>query len=153
MLDRLRAALKKLRLSGLSDSLEVRLHEAQSHNLNHAEFLELLIQDEFMVRSERLLNRRIKSACFRELKTLDQFDWSFNPSIKKKQVFDLATGRFVREARDVLWLGPPGLGKSHLVQAIGITPSKPALWCCTARSSTWSATSCMTMSWGKMTRS
>jgi DNA replication protein DnaC len=119
MLDRLRAALKKLRLSGLSDSLEVRLHEAQSHNLNHAEFLELLIQDEFMVRSERLLNRRIKSACFRELKTLDQFDWSFNPSIKKKQVFDLATGRFVREARDVLWLGPPGLGKSHLVQAIG----------------------------------
>jgi DNA replication protein DnaC len=119
MLDRLRTALKKLRLSGLSESLEVRLHEAQSHNLNHAEFLELLIQDEFLVRSERLLNRRIKSACFRELKTLDQFDWSFNPSIKKKQVFDLATGRFVREARDVLWLGPPGLGKSHLVQAIG----------------------------------
>jgi DNA replication protein DnaC len=119
MLDRLRTALKKLRLSGLSDSLEVRLHEAASHNLNHAEFLELLIQDEFLVRSERLLNRRIKAACFRELKTLDQFDWSFNPSIKKKQVFDLATGHFVREARDILWLGPPGLGKSHLVQAIG----------------------------------
>jgi DNA replication protein DnaC len=119
MLERLRAALKKLRLSGLSESLEVRLHEAQSHNLNHAEFLELLIQDEFLVRSERLLNRRIKSACFRELKTLDQFDWSFNPSIKKKQVFDLATAHFIREARDVLWLGPPGLGKSHLVQAIG----------------------------------
>jgi DNA replication protein DnaC len=119
MLDRLRAALKKLRLSGLSDSLEVRLHEAQSHNLNHAEFLELLVQDEFLVRSERLFSRRVKAACFRELKTLDQFDWSFNPSIKKKQVFDLATGHFVREARDVLWLGPPGLGKSHLVQAIG----------------------------------
>ncbi len=50
---------------------------------------------------------------------MDSFEWSFNPSIKKKQVFDLATGRFIREARDVLWLGPPGLGKSHLVQAIG----------------------------------
>jgi DNA replication protein DnaC len=119
MLDRLRTALKKLRLSGLSESLEVRLHEAASHNLNHAEFLELLIQDEVLVRSERLLSRRIKAACFRELKTLDQFDWSFNPTIKKKQVFDLATARFIREARDILWLGPPGLGKSHLVQAIG----------------------------------
>jgi DNA replication protein DnaC len=119
MNDRLRNALKKLRLSGLSQSLEVRLHEASSHNLNHLEFLELILQDELLVRSERLLNRRIQSASFRELKTLDHFDWSFNPSIKKKQVFDLATGHFIRAARDVLWLGPPGLGKSHLVQAIG----------------------------------
>ena len=119
MNERLRNALKKLRLSGLSQSLEVRLHEAASHNLNHLEFLELILQDELLVRSERLLQRRIQSASFRELKTLDQFDWSFNPSIKKKQVFDLATGHFIREARDVLWLGPPGLGKSHLVQALG----------------------------------
>jgi DNA replication protein DnaC len=119
MNDRLRNALKKLRLSGLSQSLEVRLHEAASHNLNHLEFLELILQDELLVRSERLLQRRVQSAAFRELKTIDQFDWSFNPSIKKKQVFDLATGQFIREARDVLWLGPPGLGKSHLVQAIG----------------------------------
>jgi len=119
MNDRLRTALKKLRLSGLSQSLEVRLHEAASHNLNHLEFLELILQDELLVRSERLLHRRVQSASFRELRTLDHFDWSFNPSIKKKQVFDLATGQFIREARDVLWLGPPGLGKSHLVQAIG----------------------------------
>src|ERR1700687_805642 len=119
MNDRLRSALSKLRLSGLSESLEVRLHEAASHNLNHAEFLELLLQDELVVRGDRLLQRRVKVAGFRDLKTLDAFDWSFNPSIKKKQVFDLATGRFTREARDVLWLGPPGLGKSHLVQALG----------------------------------
>jgi DNA replication protein DnaC len=119
MNDRLRTALKTLRLSGLSESLEVRLHEAQSHNLNHAEFLELILQDELVVRSNRLVSRRVKAASFREVKTLDQFDWSFNPAVKKKQVFDLASGAFVREARDVLWLGPPGLGKSHLVQAIG----------------------------------
>jgi DNA replication protein DnaC len=119
MNDRLRTALKTLRLSGLSQSLEVRLHEAQSHNLNHVEFLELVLQDELVVRSDRLFSRRVKAACFREVKTLDQFDWSFNPAVKKKQVFDLATGAFIREARDVLWLGPPGLGKSHLVQAIG----------------------------------
>ena len=53
------------------------------------------------------------------LKTLDDFDWSFNPSIKKKPLYDLASGHFIRERRDVLWLGPPGVGKSHLVQAIG----------------------------------
>jgi DNA replication protein DnaC len=119
MNDTLRHALKKLRLSGLIESLEVRLQEAASHSLNHAEFLELVLQDELVVRSDRLLQRRVKTAGFRDLKTLDAFDWAFNPSIKKKLVFDLATARFIREARDVLWLGPPGLGKSHLVQAIG----------------------------------
>jgi DNA replication protein DnaC len=119
MNDTLRTALKKLRLSGLIESLDVRLHEAASHGLNHAEFLELVLQDELVVRSDRLLQRRVKVAGFRDLKTLEDFDWAFNPSIKKKQVFDLATGRFIREVRDVLWLGPPGLGKSHLVQAIG----------------------------------
>jgi DNA replication protein DnaC len=116
--DHLRQALKQLRLSGLLESLEVRLHEAASHHLNHVEFLELILQDELAVRADRQLQRRIKTAGFRELKTLDDFDWSFNPSIKKKQVFDLATGRFIREHRDVLWLGPPGVGKSHLVQAL-----------------------------------
>jgi DNA replication protein DnaC len=116
--DNLRQTLKQLRLSGLLESLEVRLHEAASHHLNHVEFLELILQDELAVRSDRLLKRRIKAAGFRELKTLDDFDWAFNPSLKKKQVFDLATGRFIREHRDVLWLGPPGVGKSHLVQAL-----------------------------------
>lgn len=119
MNDHLRQTLKQLRLSGLLESLEVRLQEAASHHLNHAEFLELILQDELAVRSERQLNRRIKAAGFRELKTLEDFDWAFNPSVKKKQVFDLATGRFIREHRDVLWLGPPGVGKSHLVQALG----------------------------------
>jgi DNA replication protein DnaC len=119
MSDALHTALKKLRLSGLLQSLDVRLQEAAGHNLNHREFLELIVQDELLVRSERTLNRRVKAAAFRDLKTLDDFDWSFNPSLKKKQVYDLATCRFVRETRDVLWLGPPGVGKSHLVQALG----------------------------------
>ena len=115
----LRSALKKLRLSGLLEGLEVRLQEAAGHGLSHLEFLELILQDELAVRSDRQLQRRVKAALFRELKPLDQFDWSFNPSIKKKQVLDLATCRFVREKRDVLWLGPPGVGKSFLVQAVG----------------------------------
>jgi DNA replication protein DnaC len=119
MNDALRSNLRRLRLSGLLESLEVRLQEAAGHGLNHAEFLELILQDELAVRSDRQLQRRVKAALFRELKPLDQFDWSFNPTIKKKQVLDLATCRFVREKRDVLWLGPPGVGKSFLVQAVG----------------------------------
>lgn len=119
MNDALRGTLKRLRLSGLLESLEVRLQEAAGHGLSHVEFLELILQDELAVRSDRQLQRRVKAASFRELKPLDQFDWSFNPSIKKKQVLDLATCRFVRERRDVLWLGPPGVGKSLLVQAVG----------------------------------
>jgi len=119
MNDAMQTALKKLRLSGMAQSLEVRLQEASGNGLNHTEFLELILQDELAIRAERLINRRIKAAAFRELKTLEDFDWQFNSSIKKKQIYDLATCRFVRESRSVLFLGPPGIGKSHLVQAIG----------------------------------
>lgn len=123
----LQNALKKLRLSGLAQTLDVRLQEAAGHGLNHAEFLELLVQDELAVRGERLLQRRLKAAAFRDQKTLEDFDWQFNPSIKRKQIFDLATCRFVRERRDVLLLGPPGTGKSHLAQAIGYQAIKAGL--------------------------
>jgi DNA replication protein DnaC len=118
MKEALLSTLRKLRLSGLAQTLEVRLQEAASHNLNHAEFLELILQDELSVRNERLVERRVKAAGFRELKPLTDFEWSFNPSIKKKQVYDLACCRFIRERRDVLWMGPPGVGKSFLVQAL-----------------------------------
>lgn len=119
MNESLRTTLKKLRLSGLAQSLEVRLQEAAGHGLNHLEFLELILQDELAVRSDRHMNRRLRAAQFRENKTLEDFDFAFNPAIKKKQVYDLATCRFIREARSILWLGPPGTGKSHLCQAIG----------------------------------
>ena len=119
MNEALRTALKQLRLSGMAQSLEVRLQEAAGNGLTHTEFLELVLQDELLVRKERQIKRRIKAAMFRELKTLEDFDWQFNTSIKKKQIFDLASCRFIRECRDCLFLGPPGTGKSHLVQAIG----------------------------------
>ncbi len=119
MHDSLQKALKKLRLSGLAQSLDVRLQEAAGNGLTHGEFLELILQDELAVRADRLLARRVRAAEFREPKTLEDFDWQFNTSIKRKQVYELATCKFIRERRDLLLLGPPGTGKSHLVQAIG----------------------------------
>ena len=115
----LETTLKQLRLSGLVQTLSVRLQEAAANQLGHAEFLELICQDELNVRHQRSMARRTKAADFRGLKTLEDFDWSFNPSINRKQIFDLATGRFIREAKDILFLGPPGVGKTHLAQAIG----------------------------------
>src|SRR6201999_2690644 len=111
--------LKHLRLSGLLQTLDVRLQEAVANRLGHAEFLELICQDEINVRQQRLMERRTKAADFRGLKTLEDFDWSFNPAVHRKEIYDLATGNFIRQAKDVLFLGPPGVGKTHLAQAIG----------------------------------
>jgi DNA replication protein DnaC len=124
MTDSIRKALKQLRLSGLLQTLDLRLQEAAGNSLNHAEFLELILQDELAVRSDRQRQRRVKVARFRDLKTLDQFDWSFNPSIPRKQIYDLAVGRFIRENRDALLIGPPGTGKSHIAQGIGMQAIK-----------------------------
>jgi DNA replication protein DnaC len=116
--------LKQLRLSGLASSLEVRLQEASGNQLNHQEFLELIVNDELAVRNDRSIARRIKKAGFRELKSLEDFDFTFNPSIKRRQIMELAACHFIREKTDMLFLGPPGVGKSHLVQAIGHQAAK-----------------------------
>jgi DNA replication protein DnaC len=113
------SALRQLRLSGLLATLETRFQEAAASRLAHAEFLELVLQDELRVRKDRQLERRKHAAGFRALQSLDRFDWTFNPSIDRKTIFELATCRFVRERTDVLFLGPPGVGKTFLAQALG----------------------------------
>ena len=79
-----------------------------------------LVNDELHRRSQRLLERRRKQAQFRDPhKTLDQFDFHFNPKMNRSLVFDLATCGFIGRREDALFLGPGGTGKSHLAQAIG----------------------------------
>jgi len=119
MTPNLKEACRQLRLSGLASSLDLRVQEATANQLPHAQFLELLLQDELNVRAQRQLERRKKAAGFRDLKPLEDFDWSFNPSIKRSQIFELAAGQFIRQHRDILLLGPPGVGKSYLAQALG----------------------------------
>jgi DNA replication protein DnaC len=111
--------LRQLRLSGLAAQLDQRLQEARSHNLDPEEFLELLLQDELMLRQQRSIDRRVRAAGFRDQRTLEGFDFTFNHSINRRQIYDLAAGHFLCKAEDVLLVGPPGVGKSHLAQAIG----------------------------------
>jgi DNA replication protein DnaC len=114
-------ALRQLRLSGIADVLDARLLQAQAEKLPPIDFLSVLVNDELVRRQDRLLARRIKLAAFRDGgKTLDGFDFDFNKRMNRKLVFELGTGRFVEQREDGLFLGPPGTGKSHLAQAIGL---------------------------------
>jgi DNA replication protein DnaC len=118
-MQQLQTTLRQLRLSGLAQGLEVRLQQAAASQLDHREFLELVLQDELDVREQRHLALRTKAADFRTLKTLEDFDWRFNPGINRNQIFELAAGGYLREGHDILFVGPPGVGKTHLAQALG----------------------------------
>ncbi len=119
MQNQLHSKLKELRLSGMITSMDVRLQEARANRLDYPEFLELLIYDEMAARKDRKISRMLKKAAFRNLKTLEDFNWQFNPNIERNRFYELATCKFIRDFRDVLLIGPPGTGKTHLVQAVG----------------------------------
>jgi DNA replication protein DnaC len=117
----LQRALRQLRLGGMAEVLETRLHQAQTETMVPIDLVSVLVSDELARRQTRLLERRRKQARFRDpQKTLDSFDFTFNKKMNRSLVFDLATAAFISRHEDALFLGPPGTGKSHLAQAIGM---------------------------------
>src|SRR3989454_10643606 len=113
-------ALRKLRLSGMAAVLEPRLRQAQTDRLAPIDLVSTLVSDELLRRQHRLRERRHKRARFRDPeRSLDAFDFDFNKKMNRALIHDLATGRFIAQREDALFLGPPGTGKSHLAQAIG----------------------------------
>ena len=117
----LQRALKQLRLGGIATVLETRLHQAQTERMAPIDLISCLVSDELNRRSDRLLDRRKKAAEFRDPQvSLDNFDFNFNKKMNRSLVFDLATANFIAKHEDALFLGPPGTGKSHLAQAIGM---------------------------------
>ncbi len=119
VIDELVPLLKKLRLSGVLQSLELRLREAVDDNLSHDEFLFRLVKDEVERREAKQLELRVRKANFEHQKTLEDFDFHFNPQVPKAKVLDLATCAFVERRNNALLLGQTGVGKSHIAQALG----------------------------------
>jgi DNA replication protein DnaC len=117
--DDLISLLKKLRLSGILQTLELRTRQAVDDNLSHGEFFYRLLSDEVERRDGKQLDQRLRRASFESTKTLEEFDFLFNPSIPKSKIVDLATCTFVERHENVLLIGPTGTGKSHLAQALG----------------------------------
>ena len=114
-------ALKQLRLGGIAAVLETRLLQAQAQSMAPIDLISCLISDELSRRTNRLLDRRQKQAQFRDpQKSLENFDFGFNKKLNRSLVFDLAAAGFIAKHEDALFLGPPGTGKSHLAQAIGL---------------------------------
>ena len=113
-------ALRQLRLSGMAAVLDTRLRQAQAEKMVPIDLVSALVTDELRRRQDRLLERRHKLARFRDPeRSLDTFDFDFNKKMNRALVYELATARFIAQREDVLFLGPPGTGKSHLAQAIG----------------------------------
>src|SRR4051794_24310225 len=116
----LERSLRQLHLSGMAAVIETRLRQAQAETMAPIDLIACLVSDELTLRADRLLQRRRKQAGFRDPdKTLDNFDFGFNPKMNRSLVFDLATSAFIARHEDALFLGPGGTGKSHLAQAIG----------------------------------
>ena len=110
--------LKRLRMSGILDTLEVRNRQAIDQQWTYVEFLARLLQDETERREQKQLASRIRRASINTTKTLEGFDFNFNPSINRQQVLDLATCAYIEQKQNVLICGPTGVGKSHVAQAL-----------------------------------
>lgn len=114
----LEGLFKALRLSGMHDSLPARNKEAIKSKLAYTEFLMMLLQDEMARRDQKKYDLRLRKSKLQGSKTLDGFDFSFNPKVNQRQIMDLATCKFFYEKVCVLIAGPCGTGKSHIAQAI-----------------------------------
>jgi DNA replication protein DnaC len=119
-IEKLQQSLKGLRLGGMAVNIPIRYQEAKSHELDYLDFISNLVSDEYTRRQSNLLNRRLKAARFPSLKTLEEFDFDFNPALKKKEIMSLASSSFIYKAQNILLIGPPGVGKSHIAIALGI---------------------------------
>lgn len=109
----LMAQLKQLRLSGILATLEARHRQAIDGKWSYIEFVERLLEDEVERRAQKQLTLRVRRAALNTTKTLEGFDFSFNPSINRQHILQLASGDYIRQKRNVLICGPSGVGKTH----------------------------------------
>lgn len=111
--------LKSLRLSGILETLDVRNREAISEKCTYVQFLQKLLEDEVERRCQKQLSLRLRRSNLESAKTLESYDFTFNPAVNRQQIYDLATCGYVERAESIFLVGPAGVGKSHLAQALG----------------------------------
>src|SRR5260370_25971531 len=119
-LAQLEGQLKAFRLSGMIKTLSHRLKQAESQNLSYAELLGLLCEDELNTRADNKRYKLYKSAKLPFEKGLEDFDFAFQPSINKREIIELATCQFLEAKTNILFIGQPGTGKTHLSVAIAL---------------------------------
>lgn len=117
--DDLVRVLRRLKLGGVLQTLDLRVRQAVDDNLDHPEFLFRVLHDEIERRDGKKLQERLARAGFEHERTLEAFQWGFNPNVPKSRIIDLATCHFVDRHENVVFIGPAGVGKSHLAQALG----------------------------------
>lgn len=116
----LEQALRGLRLSGMSATLQARALQVTTHEMDFVEALSWLVQDELDRRHSRLLERRFALSGLPDRKDLKTMNWSYNARLPKRDVLELGTLQFIDAKEDVLVLGPPGTGKSHCAKALAL---------------------------------
>jgi len=117
-LPELERALRSLRLSGMIATLEARALQVAHHDMDFIEAFSGLVQDELDRRRSRLLERRFSQSGLPERKDLSDFDWGYNPRLPRRDILELATCKFIDAHEGALFIGPPGLGKSHVAKAL-----------------------------------
>lgn len=118
-MEQLNQSLRRLKLAGMVKSLDIRSREAIERKLSYCEFLELLLEDEMGNREVNSLKKRNALSHLPHQKSLEEYDFNFQPQLNKKMIFELATGKFIEKKENIIFMGQPGTGKTHLAAAIG----------------------------------